>query len=308
MLRHLIPLVFLLPTLPLPAAEPAGDLVATLLVGTGTAAVFAAPAVRAALADPHPFLGEPAKPRRQRLLDEAGFRPWVAPRAWVLESRRDGEAEHWLPAPATMAARAQSRGYQFVAAVPEEAAAPLLAGLLAGQPAPPALEGLLASQAVDVLVLVRGREWGLWSHSLALRGSLGQPALLPEVIAEALASVQQWPAAAGRTVLQVEAVGGIIDLAGVRAALQALPGLRQPQLLRVRPDRVWFAVAVEPAAVAIALEAEPRLPALAVPSTLPGQPAATLQALRQVSPLLLRQWQPAATLPSAAPVAQPSFP
>lgn len=309
MLRRLIPLVLLLPSLFLQAAEPADELAATLLADTGTAAVFAAPAVRVALNDPHPFLGEPAQARRQRLLEEAGFRAWIPPRAWVLERRRDGDAEHWLPAPAALATRAEARGYRFVAAAPAEAAAPLLASLVPGQPAPAGLDALLAEQAADVLVLVRGREWSLWTLTQARRGSLAQPALLPEVIAETLATLQQWPAAAGRSVLQVEGVGGMVDMAGVRAALQALPGLK-PQLLRARPDRVWFALAMEPAAVAAALEGEPRLPALTPPARIPGQPATTLQVLRQVSPLLLRRWQPLAPpLPAppapAVPVASP---
>lgn len=309
MLRRLISLVLLLPSLSLHAAEPAGrELAATVLAETGTAAVFAAPALQAALADPHPFLGESGAPRRQRLLEEAGFRAWKPPRAWVLESRREGAVEHWRPAPAVLAARAQARGYHFVATLPPAEAEPLLAGLVPGQAAPAGLAALLEAQGADVLVLVRGREWSLWSQAHALRGSLAQPALLPEVIAESLAMVQQWPAAAGRSVLQVEGVGGIVDLAGVRAALQALPGLRSPQLLRARSDRVWFAVPLEPAVLATALEGEPRLPALATPAGIPGQPAATLQALRLVSPLLRRQWQPAATLPPAEPVASPLLP
>lgn len=299
--RRLLALFVLLLPLPAPAADTAGrDLVAALLAGAGTAAVFAAPSVQAALADPHPFAGDPGQARRARLLDEAGFRPWQPPRAWVLEARREAETEHWTPVAPGVAARAEARGYRFAATEPSAETGRLLTALQAGQPAP-GLEALLALAPADALVLVRGREWALWSRDQVLRGSMAQAAQLPELVAEALAVPQQWPAAAGRAVLQVEGVKDIADLAAVRGALQALPAFKGLQLLRASPGRVWFALPAEPATLATALEAEPRLPALAPPALLPGQPATALQALRQLSPLLLRRWEPVVATPAAAP-------
>lgn len=299
--RRLLALLVLLLPLPVTAADTAGrDLVAALLASTGTAAVFSAPSVQAALADPHPFAGDPGRARRERLLDEAGFRPWLPPRAWVLEARREGEAEHWAPVAPGVAARAEARGYRMVPAAPAPESERLFSALQPGQPAP-GLEALLALAPADALVLVRGREWALWSRTLVLRGSLAQSAQLPELVAEALAVPQQWPAAAGRTVLQVEGVKGMADLAAVRAALQALPALKGLQLLRATPDRAWFALPADPAALATALEAEPRLPALAPPALLPGQPATALQALRLLSPLVLRRWEPVVATPAPAP-------
>lgn len=299
MSRRLLALLALF-VLPLPAAAdaPGRDLAAALLADTGTAAVFAAPAVQAALADPHPFLGDAARARRARLLDEAGFRAWQPPRAWVLELRREGEQEQWLPVAPALAARAEARGYRFVTTPPAADAAALMSRFVPGQAAP-GLEELLAAEAADVLVLVRGREWGLWTHAATLRGSLPQPAVLPELIAELLAAGGQWPAAAGRAVLQVEGVGGMADLVAIRGVLQALPALRGAQLLRAAPGRLWFAVPLEPAALGAALAGEPRLAALPVPTVLPGQPATALQALRQASPLLVRRWQPGAAAPAS---------
>lgn len=306
--RRLLVLLALLLPLPAMAADTAGrDLAASLLSVTGTAAVFAAPAVQAALADPHPFAGEPGRARRERLVGEAGFRAWVPPRAWVLEARREGESEHWgLVAPA-LAARAEARGYRFVGGTPDAESESLLSRLVPGQPAP-GLEALLALAGADALVLVRGREWALWSPSLALRGSLGQPALLPELVAEALATAQQWPAAGGRSVLQVEGVTGMADLAALRASLQAIPGFKGMQLLRATSGCVWFVVPLDPAALAAALEAEPRLAVQAPPGSLPGQPAATLQAVRLLSPLVIRRWQPAVAPPAADSLLQSPVP
>lgn len=306
--RRLLALLVLLLPLPAPAADTAGrDLAATLLASTGTAAVFAAPAVQAALADPHPFLGEPGRARRERLLEEAGFRAWMPPRAWVLQSRREAEAERWEVVAPPLAARAEARGYLWVGGQPPAETEILLSRLVPGQPAP-GLEALLALAPADTLVLVRGREWALWSRTQALRGSLAQPALLPEVVAEALAPASQWPAAGGRTVLQVEGVAGMADLAAVRAALQSLPGAKGMQLLRATADRVWFAVPAEPQALAGALEAEPRLVPQLPPATLPGQPAATLQALRLLSPLMIRRWQPAVAPATPEPSLQSPAP
>lgn len=298
---RLIALLFLLLPLSLPAVEaPGRELGAELLARTGTLAVLANPRVQAALADPQPFTGEAAAPRRQRLLEEAGFREWQGLRLWVLEWRREGEAEAWRAVPATWAARLSARGCALVPAAPLPAAVQAFGYLVPGQPSP-ALAALLAAYGADVLVLVKGGDWSLWSPALAVKGSLPPASdLLPELLAETLAAHWQWPEAGSRAVVQVEGVGDFASLSGVLAALQALPGLQAPQLVRATRERAWIALEAPAAeAVATALEAEPRLPAAAAP--LRGQPAAALSALRLGSPLLLRQWRPDLAPSPAAP-------
>lgn len=301
--RRLIAVLFLFLPLSLPAAEaPGRELGAELLVRTGTLAVLANPRVQAALADPRPFMGEAGAPRRLRLLDEAGFREWQGLRLWVLEWRKEGETEAWRPVSATWAPRMAARGCALVSAVPLPAAVQAMGFLVPGQPAP-SLAAVLAAYGADVLVLVKGGDWSLWSAAQAQKGSLppGSDAL-PEVLAETLAAAWQWPEAAGRTVLQVEGVTDSAGLAGVLAAVQALPGARQPQLVRATRERAWIALAAPaPEALATALEVEPRLPAAA--ARVPGQSAAAQAALRQASPLLLRQWRPDLAPPPPAPEA-----
>lgn len=308
MFRRLIALCFLLQPLSSQAADASGhELAIELLARTGTAAIFGAGAVQAAVADPRPFLGDAGKLRRQRLLEESGFREWQPPRVWVLQARREGTVERWAgmaPPPA-----ARGRGLRFVSSLPLPAAEQAIAFLVPGQPSA-ALASLLGAYEADALMLLRGNDWSLWIGNRALQGVL--PAgtdLLPEVLAETLASLQQWPEAAGRAVVKVEGVGGVVDMAGVLGALQALPGVRQPQLMRATRDCLWFALAA-PAAAALPplLDGEPRLPAAAPAPVSPGVSAATLEAWRLASPLLQRQWRPEAARPPAdgpAPVQSP---
>lgn len=301
MRRRLLSCLFLL--LPLPAiAAPEGELAARLLADTGTVAVLAHPRVRAALGDPQPFLGDVGLPRRQRLLEEAGFRAWVGPRVWVLEAGREGEAETWLPPSAALAPRAAARGYRLVGATPLPAAVEAIGFLRPGQPST-GLPALLAAYDADVLVLRRGSDWSLWAAGLALQGTLPAGSdLLPELVAELLAARQQWPEAEGRSVLQVDGVSDIGGAVGVRGVLAALPALQSPRLIRADADTLWFAMEVPAGEAAGQLEAEPRLPASGGPSRGLPLPPASVQAGRLVSPLLLRQWKPEAAPPPPAEI------
>lgn len=310
--RRLTALLLLLLPLSLPAAEaPSRELAAELVARTGTVAVLAQPRVQAALADPGPFQGEAGTPRRQRLLEEAGFREWLSPRVWVLEAVREGDQEHWRPVGPAWASRAAQRGYRVVQALPLPAAEQAVGFLVPGQPSQ-ALVELLGAYGADVLVLLRGREWALWSATEAQRGLA--PAgtdLLPDLLAETLAARQQWPEAGGRAVVEVDGVRGIGDVVAVQAALQALPALRQVQLVRASRERLWFAVAA-PAApeLSVALEPELRLPAA---GTLPGGvglSTAAREAFRLACPLLSRQWKPDAVpppVPEAGTLQSPSM-
>lgn len=308
MLRRLIVLCLLLQPLSGLAADPAGrELALELLARTGTAAVFGAGAVQVAVADPQPFLGDTGKLRRQRLLEESGFREWLPPRVWVLQLRREGAVERWVSVAPPSAVR--GRGLRFVSSPPLPAAEQAISFLAPGQPSA-ALAALLGAYEADALVLLRGNEWSLWIGSRALQGVL--PAgkdLLPEVLAETLASLQQWPEAGGRTVVKVAGVGGVVDMAGVLGALQALPGVRQPQLMRATRDSLWFAVAAPSASALLPLlDGEPRLPPDAAGAVRAGLPAAAVEAWRLVSPLLQRQWRPEAAMPPTdgpAPVQSP---
>lgn len=292
--------------LPLPAtATPAGDLAARLLADTGTVTVLGHPRVRAALADPQPFLGEAGLPRRQRLLEEAGFRAWAGPRVWVLEARREEGGETWVPLPPTQAPRAAARGYRLVGATPLPAAVQAIGFLRPGHLSA-ALPALLAAYDAEVLVLRRGDEWSLWSAGLALAGVLPAGAdLLPELLAELLAARWQWPEADGRAVVQVLGVADIAAASGVRTALATQGGIQHPQLIRVAPGTLWFAVAAPPAVeLAALLEADPRLPAAAaLPRGVPLAPA-VVQAARLASPWLLREWRPAPPPPAEASALQ----
>lgn len=299
--RRLLSLFLLLLPLSLPAAEaPSRELAAELVARTGTVAVLGQPRVQAALADPGPFQGEAGAPRRQRLLEEVGFREWLPPRVWVLEARREGDRQRWLPLGPEPVARARQRGYRLLQAPPLPAAEEAVGLLVPGQPSP-ALVELLGAYGADVLVLVKGREWALWTASAAVQGAL--PAgtdLLPELLAETLAARQQWPEARGRAVLQVDGVAGIADAVAVQSALQALPALRQPQLVRATRERLWFALAA-PAAPELpaAMEAEPRLAAVAGLPAGVGLTAAARESFRLACPLLARQWKPDAMPPPA---------
>lgn len=301
--RRLTALFLLLLPLSLPAAEaPSRELAAELVARTGTVAVLAQPRVQAALFDPRPFQGDAAAPRRQRLLDESGFREWLAPRVWVLEVRREGDRQRWVPVAPEWVARARVRGFSLLQAPPLPAAEQALGFLVPGQPSP-ALVELLGAYGADVLVLLRGKEWALWSPVEARRGLLPAGSdLLPELLAETLAARQQWPEAGGRAVVQVEGAASIADVVAVQSVLQAQPALRQPQLIRASRQRLWFAVATPAAELAPVLDAEPRLPAVGgLPSGV-GLTAAAREAFRLASPLLLRQWKPDALPP---PVPEP---
>lgn len=299
MLRRLTAVFLLFLPLSLAAAEAsAPDLAAELVARTGTLAVLSPPRVQAALADPRPYLGEAGAARRQRLLDEAGFRNWLPPRVWVLEARREGDVQRWLPLAPALVVRAQVRGYHLLQATPLPAAEQAIGFLVPGQLSP-ALVELLGAYGADALVLVRGKEWALWSASDAWRGILPAGSdLLPELLAETLAARQQWPEAAGRAVIQVEGARALADVVAVQGALQALVALHQPQLIRVSREHAWFAVAA-PAGpeLAAALDAEPRLPAAGALPAGVGLATAAREAFRLACPLLSRQWKPDAVPP-----------
>jgi hypothetical protein len=307
--RALFFVLFAFSTAAVAADTPSRQLAAELLARTGTAAVFENPQVQAALADPEPFLGPASAQRRSRLLDEAGLRQWVPPRVWVLQSRREGDVEHWDNIAAAHEAGARLRGYQLLGAVPLRSAEEAVSLLQPGKDHP-GLPTLLKAYGADVLVLVRGTEWGLWSSHGLRQGRMPTPAeLFPDVLGETLAAQQQWPEAGERVVIQVSNIARLGDFAQVQAALQALPGARQVQAIRVEKQRVWFALAApDRAALALALDAEPRLPAVAglIPQ---GLSAHAPEARRLACPLLVRHWVPEAAKPPpepAAPVQSPN--
>lgn len=309
MSRHLLACLLLVLPLSLFAAEPpVRDLGTELLAETGTAAVLANPRVQAALADPGPFSGATGTPRRQRLLDDAGFRAWRGARLWVLEWRREGNVDAWRPVGAGWAPRLSARGCELVATPPLPAAVQAIGYLVPGQ-STPSLSSLLTAYGADGLVLVRGQEWSFWSGQRALRGTVPVGSdLMPEVLAESLAADWQWPEAGGRMVVQVEGVSDFAALAGVQSALAAISGIRQPQLVRATRERAWFAVmAADVPALAAALDADPRLPAEA--GGLRNQGGVLAAALRLGSPLVVRHWRPdLAPMPVVDPGAVQSIP
>lgn len=306
MLRRFSAVLFIFSTALAQAAEaPARQLAAELLAQTGTAAVFDSPQVQAALADPEPFLGPAAAPRRDRLLDEAGFRQWRPPRVWLLQSRREGDVEHWENIASLHEVEAGVRGYRLLNDPPLPAAEQAVSLLVPGQPHP-GLPELLKAYGADALVLVRGQDWGLWAPGVALQGTVPAAGdLLPDVLAEALAALQQWPEAVGRVVVQVNGIRNLADFAQVQSALQALPGARQVQLVRLDRLRAWFALSAPGLGpLTVALEGEPRLPAAVKPMR-PGLLPRAVEAQRLASPLLVRQWTPDAAPKPSAPAGAP---
>lgn len=302
MFRRPLALLLLLVSAMAQAADTSSrQLAAELLAMTGTAAVFGHPDVHAALADPEPFVGVAAAPRRERLLEATGFRRWHPMRVWILQSRREGEVRHWENFSALVEADAQLRGYRVLVTKPLPSAEEAVSILQPGKPHP-GLPAFLKAYGADALVLIDDQSWGLWTTHAARRGVLPATAsLLPEVLAETLAALQQWPEAGERIVVQVTGVGGFADLARVQAVLQALPGARQVQIIRVDGRQAWFALAgTDRSALELALDGEARL-ADAVKTVGPGVPARAIEACRIACPLLSRQW-----LPEAAAEQSPS--
>lgn len=304
MLLRLLPFLLILPlSLPLAASESSTPrLAAELLRLAGTAAVVEERGVRAALADPAPFAGEPGRPRRERLLADAGLKPWRGPRVWLLQSQREGEAERWRNLAASLGEAALARGYQLVDAAPLPAAEQALA-LLSPGVVPPRLDSLLSAYEAEVLVLVRGSDWSMWMPDIALQGRLAphQVPLLPQVLAEALAGLQQWPEAPGQTIVEVAGVADLAGHAGAQQALQALPGVRQARLIRVGKGRAWYAVG-QPARdpLAVLLDGEPRLRAARAAGAAQLLPPGAAEARQVASPLLRREWVPEAGGPAPA--------
>lgn len=303
-MSRLLVLLCLVISLPVSAAEPpARQLAQELLALAGTAAVLDDPRGRAALADPMPFLGEAGRLRRERLLDETGLRRWRPPRVWLLEARREGEAERWSSAAPRFQAGAAARGYALVDAAPLPAAEQAIA-LLAPGSVPAGFAALLDAYGADVLVLVRGEDWTAWLADRSLQGRLParQAALLPQVLAEALAALQQWPEAAGQPVVEVAGVGELAAEVGVRQALAGLEALHQVRLIRVAKGRAWYTAAA-PARdeLAVVLDGEPRLPARAVKGIGATLPPGVEEARQLACPLLRREWTPEAAprLPEA---------
>lgn len=289
------------------------QLMTELLRLTGTAAVFDSPRVQAAVADPQPFLGNAVTARRERLLIEAGFRPWQPPRLWVLQLRTDEGGEHWDNLALELGDAVQARGYVLVDAKPlpsaEEAITHLApvnaaAGNVVPSRAHPGLPGLLAAYGADALVMLRGRQWVLWHPEYRRHGVLPGTGLglFADILAESVAAAQQWPEARERAVVQVSGIRGLADFAGAQSALQALPGAQQVQLIRAGQGQLWFALAAPSGqALRLALDGELRL-APARQKTLP-LPSLVKEACWLVSPLHMRVWEPEAAatkLPGAA--------
>jgi hypothetical protein len=291
-------LSFLLSFLPSAhAAEPASlaPALALLQLG-GTAAVFDSAAVRQALADPKSLTGPGADARREALLARAGLHPWNPPHVWVLQA--GAQAGQWSNLAPALAAGAARRGFPLVDAVPlPEAAAAF--GLLAPDRNNPGLGELLAAYGADALVLVRDGQWRLWAPGFSRSGVLPDDvAGLPDVLAETLAAVQQWPQARGQVVVQVDNVRSLADFTAVEAALGELPGTAAVRLIRVAPGRVRYALSA-PAGpgLAAALDLDPRLPA-----AFPGYealPPPVLRARQLACPFLARRWNPEAPAPVA---------
>ena len=295
----LIPLFLL--AAPAVAEEPAGrQLAQGLLMATGTASVFAQPVVQAALKDPQPFLGEAGAARFDRLLADAGLRRWQPPRVWLLQEKAEAEVHRWENAASLIQANAAARGYVTVAANPLPSAVEAINFLTPGK-VHPGLRGLLAAYEADMLVLLRGHNWTVWQADGVRQGVLPGSGneWLADVIAEVAAASQQWPEARGRNLVQVNAVAGLADFAGVQGALAALPGVQQLQLVRAEKGRVWFAFtapAAEP--MGVAMDAEPRL--VASPAQATGLPRRVMEACRLACLQQVRQWQPEAAKPPAA--------
>jgi hypothetical protein len=279
------------------AAEPASLAPASALLQLGgTAAVFDSAAVRRALADPGALTGPGAEARRKALLAQAGLRPWQPPHVWVLQAgAQPGQWKNLAPALTAGAAR---RGFALVSAAPLPEAAAAFA-LLAPDRNNPGLGGLLAAYGADALVLVRDGQWMLWAPGLSRGGVLPDDvAGLPDVLAETLAALQQWPQAEGQAVVQVDNVRTLSDFTAVEAALGALPGAAPVRLIRAAPGRVWFALAT-PATpgLAAALDLDPHLPA-----ALPGYellPPPVMRARQLACPFLARRWNPESPAPDA---------
>ncbi|MDF2445531.1 MAG: hypothetical protein K0S46_767 [Moraxellaceae bacterium] len=314
MSRRLLPPLFLLLLSLSPALRavepPARQLATELLVMTGTAAVLDSPRGRAALADPMPFLGDAGHLRRTRLLEEAGLRQWSPPRVWLLQARREGDVERWQSMAVQFQAAAGARGYTLVDTAPLPAAEQAISLLPPGT-MPAGLASLLGAYGADAIVLVRGEGWSLWTPGLALQGRLAQrqASLLPQVLAEVLSGLQQWPEAAGEPVVEVAGVSDFASQARVLQALQALPALRQARLVRVEKGRATYTVPdMLPDALSVVLDGEPRLPAV-VAARSGVMPAGAEEARQLACPLLRREWTPEAAprLPEgqAAPVQSP---
>lgn len=272
-----------------------------LLQLSGTAAVFDSPAVQQYLSRPPAPDGADAGVRRLQLLVDAGLHPWLPPRVWLLRARVQGPGR-WESLAAELSPAASLRGYVLVDQSPLPAAETAI-GLLAPERQNPGLAGLLDAYGADALVLLRDRQWTLWAAGVVRQGLLpgGGLELLPGVLAEVIAAQQQWPEARGQAVVEVDNVTHLADFAAVQAVLQALPGAGTVRLIRADRGAAWFALAA-PAAheLAVALDAEPRLPAWAVADG--GLGAATALTRQLGCPLLRRHWRPAAAPAGGPPV------
>lgn len=294
MFRRFVALCCVFLAVSVQAAEPSPSrqLADALLAAVGTAAVFDSAPVQKALADPAPFLGQAAAPRFERLLSEAGFRRWQPPRVWVLQSHHEGDVERWENIAPVLEGPARSRGLEMVGAIPLASAGEAIGFLLPGKPHP-GLKGLLAAYEADVLVLLRGRNWIIWHADWERQGTLPATGLdmLPDVVAEVVASAQQWPEARGRALLQVDGASRLADFAAIQGALQILPGAQQVRLVRTEKNALWFAFAAPASdALQVALDGEPRLAAGS--PNLAGLPRRVGEARRLACPLLIRRWVP----------------
>lgn len=298
-LASLVSLITL--AMPTVAEESANQQLAQgLLLATGTASVFAAPVVQAALKDPQPFLGGEGAARFDRLLLDAGLRRWQPPRVWLLEETTAGELRRWQSAADLINAHAAARGYVAVPATPLPSAGDAISFLTPGKEHP-GLRGLLAAYGADMLVLLRGRNWTAWQAGSVRQGVLpGEGSeLLADVIAEVAAAAQQWPEAKGRPLVQVAGVASLADFAGVQGALSALPGVQQLQLVRAEKGHAWFAFTAPSALqMGLLMDADPRL--VASPVQAGRLPRRVLEACRLACLQQVRQWQPELANPPAA--------
>lgn len=246
------------------------DLADILVILSGTAAVFDSQRLQAALQDPEPLLGSNHKfdlTRVKGLLKEAGYRPWTErPTLWVVQPAVDNSLS-LLAAVPRFYAEAKARGLPLSQVRPTSNDVTAVAEMAKGNERSVLPAFLTAHQAEALVVLdttEQGYHWRLLQAGRQLEGDLpvdaDVPALLPHVLAEALAASFQWPEASGRPLVHVRNVGNMTQFVAVQTALQQLKGVRGLSLVRVDGSNAYFAVdAPTGAELAAVLDTDARL-------------------------------------------------
>lgn len=291
-LRSMMPVFLLGMTTTAVASSSASlELANRVLLSAGTAAVFEQPVVQAALANPAAYLSDNVDNRVKGLLDQAGYKEWHSPRVWLLQAAEKEGKTQWVNV-ADQVEPVQFRGLRFSRLAPAPTAFDVLNVLAAGKDNS-ALGSLLNTYEADVLVLLKkGREWTVLGLPFPQQGQLPQGHLdiLPDMLAEVMASAWHWPMAAGRTLVPVYGVNNIADFANVQRALQSVAGVRQLKLVQITPDHLLFAVsAPDPQSLDTALSADARF---AMMKQQAGLPERLVKARLLAGILAARLWQP----------------